>query len=87
MYIYSDNLINDRSQRQRQTYGKDGKDISKGGHRSTGRTSRKVVIALREGHLERWSSLSCVALRLNFAPVEVYKKLVWERGWGGGGKV
>jgi hypothetical protein len=40
--------------------------------KSTGRTSRKVVIAL----------LSDSTL----PQYEVYKKLVWERGWGGGRK-
>jgi hypothetical protein len=44
-----------------------GKDISKGGHRS---------------------SLSCCSLLSDstLPQCEVYKKMVWERGWGGGGK-
>jgi hypothetical protein len=62
--------------------------------KSTGRTSRKVVI----GHLERWSSviskgghrssLSCCSLLSDstLPQYDVYKKLVWERGWEGGGK-
>jgi hypothetical protein len=45
--------------------------------KSTGRTSRKVVIGHRYPALLSDSTLP---------QYEVYKKLVWERGWGGGGE-
>jgi hypothetical protein len=50
-----------------------GKDIEKGGH----------TVISKSGHL---SSLSCCSLLSDLPQYEVYKKLVWDRGWGGGGK-